>query len=223
MILLTFGRDKIMVSQQEKDEMSKILSLMEGKPITPTNGKPVSSYQVELAGPGQVTQADVHAMSKVLESLNKISTNAVSEIISESKITPELSEALMTERLDTSVKIGRYEIMILEDQKRIAGKQYYRIVNTNSNDVIADDISLYETARTVVKYLHSGKFVNDPEVRKLFELDTAYSSHKVDAIRYKRLLNKNTTDFKKDLYESRYQASVDRCMQAKHSIKKIAS
>ena len=113
--------------------------------------------------------------------------------------------------------------MIKEDSKRLAGKQFFSIYNTRNNDVIADDISLYETALAVVRHLNSGKFTNSTEVRKLFEQDDAYTSHRVDALMYKRKLITESTEMKRDIFESRYQASLDRAMTAKRTIKALAN
>lgn len=212
------------VSQQDKDEMAKILARLEGKSVPLDSvSHAAPENPVEILGPGQISQRDIDAMSKVLQSLNRISSDTVSEMITESRNNIELKEAIVTHKTSAGVKIGHYEILVLEDNKRASGKQYYRIINSETYSVIADDISLYETARTVVKHLNSGKFANNIEVRKLFEQDAAYSAHKIDAIRYKKLLKTAADSFKRDLYESRYEASVDRCMLAKNNIKKMSS
>jgi hypothetical protein len=210
------------VSQQDKDEMSKFLAILDGKKVPKTVYESNTPRPVELAGPGQTTQADVAAMANVLKSLNKISDNVVTQLVEDTKFDSETREAMITEKTDTGVKIGHYEINVFQANSRIAGKQYYQIVNSTTKEIIAQDISLYETARTVVKKLNQGKFVNHPEIRKLFEYDDIYSSQKVDALRFKKLMSQVNNEFKRDLYESRYQASVDRCMQAKKAVQKMA-
>lgn len=209
------------VSPEERDAMANILRIMEGE--APVSKKTTSTLsEVELAGPGQVTKADVNAMADVLNKLNSVSNQVVSDMITESEYDPGLDFALSTSKNDAGVKVGRYQIMIKEDPKRLAGKQYYSIYNTRTNDIIADDLSLYETALSVVKLLNNGKFANSSQVRKLFEYDDSYTAHKQDAIRYKRamiLAEKKKDYVKYDLYESRQQASIDRAMQAKKNIK----
>lgn len=210
------------VSPEERDAMAKILRMMGGEDPGPRATLTESATSVELAGPGQVTKADVDAMSMVLGKLNSISNHVVDSMITESSITPQVSEALQTERTKDGVKVGRYQILVKEDSSRIAGKQFYSIYNSLTNDTIADDISLYETALAVVRLLNSGKFANSSEVRKLFEQDDSYSSHKVDAIMFKRKMNSVVDPSKRNIYESRYQASLDRCMAAKKNIKLLA-
>lgn len=211
------------VSDKELAQMQHLLNIMEGKAsIAPKSINQDAESIVELAGPGQVTRADVDAMASVMKKLQQASNQVVDTMITESHQSPMLSEALNTQKLPNGVQLGRYQIMIKEDAKRVAGKQYYCIYNSLTSDVIADDISLYETALLVVRHLNSGKFANHASVRTLFELDETYTSHKIDALRYKRLIAKNKDSFKIDLYESRYQASLDRCMRAKKTIKKLS-
>jgi len=212
------------VTPEEREAMLRLRNIMEGV-HNPEPAKPNSnlSREVELAGPGQVTNADIHAMSDVLSKLNSITNHVVDDMITESVAHPQISEALHTQKLSNGIKVGRYQILVKEDAQRLAGKQFYSIYNSLTNDTIADDISLYETALAVVRLLNKGKFANSAEVRQLFENDDAYTSHKVDAINFKRRLKTVKDVAKQDIYESRLQASMDRCMAAKKLIKTLAN
>ena len=212
------------VTPEEHEAMLRLRNIMEGV-HNPEPAKPNSnlSREVELAGPGQVTNADIHAMSDVLSKLNSITNHVVDDMITESVAHPQISEALHTQKLSNGIKVGRYQILVKEDAQRLAGKQFYSIYNSLTNDTIADDISLYETALAVVRLLNKGKFANSAEVRQLFENDDAYTSHKVDAINFKRRLKTVKDAAKQDIYESRLQASMDRCMAAKKLIKTLAN
>ncbi len=210
------------VTPEERDAMARLLSIMEGEsppsPV-PTTKSATSAGPVELAGAGQITQADVNAMADVLSKLN----NVTQEVLHESAFDPQLRQAVNTVRNDEGVKVGNYQIMIHEDERRLAGKQYYSIYNVKTNDVIASDLTLYETALNVVKMLNNGIYVNNPTVRKLFEYDDHYTSHRTDAIRFKTRMRKadQQKDFAKyDLYESRYQTAIENAMIHKRNIKK---
>lgn len=215
------------VTPEDRDAMARLLSIMDGTPaVQPSHRSPMTesnSGHNELLGPGQISRAEVDAMAGVLERFNSVSNGVVNEMIAESRSSPIMAEALETERNRAGVKVGRYQIMIKEDSKRLAGKQFYSVYNSSNGDTIADDISLYETALTVVRLLNSGKFANSPEVRNLFAHDDAYTAHRVDALLYKQKYMKSTDLSKKDIFESRYQASLDRCMSAKKAIKVIAN
>lgn len=212
------------VTPEDRDAMARLLEIMGGNaPSSPIRSSisETTDQPVELAGPGQVTRRDVDAMASVLGKLNSLSNHVVDGMITESSGFSEVAEALQTERTQHGVKVGRYQILVKEDPKRMAGKQFYSIYNSLTNDTIADDISLYETALTAVRMLNSGKFANSVEVRKLFEQDDAYTSHRVDALIYKRKMLTTNDPSKKDIFESRYQASLDRCMAAKKQIKML--
>lgn len=212
------------VTPEEKDAMQRLLEVMEGKtPSTPAPRALQSGAQeIELAGAGQVTQRDIDAMSQVLSKLN----NVTQQVLYEGETDPNLRAAISTQRNEDGVKVGSYQIMIKEDDRRLAGKQYYSIYHTRTNDVIADDLSLYETALTIVKLLNSGRYVNDPTIRKLFEADDRYTSHRTDAIRFKARMKqaeKSGDIAKRDVFESRYQVSIDNAMTFKKDIKKLIS
>lgn len=211
------------ISKEDRDAMSRLLEIMNGKkPSTPAQVAQHSPVGVELAGPGVPTQADISAMANILTKLNTLPVETPARVLTESA-DRELVEAIQTERLPSAVNVGRYQIMIKENAKRLAGKQYYSIYNSLTNDVIADDLSLYETALTAVRLLNNGKFTNSKEIRKLFEQDDLYTAHRVDALMYKRRLAKVNDPIKQDIYESRYQASIDKAMSAKKQIKQLSN
>lgn len=224
MIPTICGGDIVSVTPEERDAMQRLLEVMEGKaPSVPSpKAEQYGAPDTELAGAGQVTQRDIDAMSQVLAKLN----NVTQQVVYESEQDPHLRNAINTERNDDGVKVGSYQIMIKEDEKRLAGKQYYSIYHTKTNDIIADDLTLYETALTIVKILNSGRYVNDPVVRKLFEADDRYTSHRTDAIRFKARMKQAENrgdDAKRDVYESRYQVAIDNAMGFKKDIKKLIS
>lgn len=210
------------VSAKDRDEMARLLNIIEGKESSkpPVTTEYASANAVELAGPGAITQSDINAMAGILSKLNLVDTRTT---IVENADDRLFNEALETSRVDNSVKVGKYKIKIQENKKRLAGKQYYSIYHSITNETIADDLSLYETALTAVRLLNSGKFVNSKELRRLFEQDDIYTSHRVDALRYKYRLAKSKDPIKQDIYESRYQASVDRAMSAKQQIKNLSN
>lgn len=209
------------VTPEDRDAMARILDIMEGKtPSTPANTSSQSGYTAELAGAGQITNADVNAMADVLSKLN----NVTKQVMFESQTDSQLEQAVNTVRNEEGVKVGNYQIMIHEDDTRIAGKQYYSIYNVKTNDIIASDLTLYETALSVVKLLNNGVYVNNTTVRKLFEYDDHYTSHRTDAIRFKARMRKadSQRDFAKvDMYESRYQTAIENAMTYKRNIKKV--
>jgi hypothetical protein len=110
------------------------------------------------------------------------------------------------------------------DETRVAGKQFYDVIHSATGDKLAHELSLYEAAHGLVKLLNSGKYINHPEVRELLEAEAAYTSHRVDAIRYHKMIQvaqKNNQLSKLDLYEARKDAIMDRAAQHKAHVKKL--
>lgn len=211
------------ISPEDRDAMSRLIEIMNGKSPAPLKENKSSVEQpVELAGPGVPTKADITAMANILGKLNTLSSPGKVNVINET-VDLELAEAIQTERTATGVNVGKYQIMIKENPKRLAGKQYYSIYHSVTNDIIADDLSLYETALTAVRLLNSGKFTNCKEIRRLFEQDDLYTAHRVDALMYKRRVMTTKDPVKHDIYESRYQASLDKAMVAKKQIKTLSN
>lgn len=211
------------VTPEEKDAMARLLAMMNGETPAPaphqSNRQSVAESQ-EIGGPGVITQGEINAMADVLGKLNKVTQ----QVMLESNGDSEARMAVRTTRIDDGVKVGEYKIEILMNERRLAGKQYYRIEHTGSKTVIANDITLYEVALSVVKLLNSNTYVNDQRIRKLFEIDERYTGHRVDAMTAKihmRRAEKKGEDFRIDVLESRYQKSLDEATRAKQDIKKV--
>jgi len=214
------------ISQSDTQEMARILAAMNGTAMPQRSAQPntQAAETVELAGPGVPTSKDIAAMAQVLQKLNEVTGSVAKEMVAESQHDRFMMDAVSTSRTTSGVKVGGYKIDIKTDDSRLAGKQYYQISNAKTGDVIASDLSLYETALGVVRLLNEGSYANTPAVRELFSLDDSYTSHRLDALMYKRrILTAGRLNESRniDIYQSRYQASLDRCMQAKAHIKKL--
>lgn len=230
MIPARFGEFEVTVSPEEKAAMARFMSILNGDassapPLTESKA-PQTTETVEIAGPGQVTSADVRAMADVLTRLNSAISAVSNEMVVESAADPAMAEALMTEQTDSGVKIGRYEIRVNLDESRLVNKQNYSVVNKLTGETLAHELGLYEAAHGLVRLLNSGHYINSSTVRELLEAENSYTSHKMDALRFRRRAKKshqegNTHAF--GLYEARRVDSMDKSMSAKARVKKIYS
>jgi len=112
----------------------------------------------------------------------------------------------------------------LMNEKRLAGKQYYRIEHSGSGTVIADDITLYEAALAVVKLLNTNHYVNHSKVRKLFELDDRYTSNRIEAVTARLNARKAARvgdQAKEDIFETKCQSALDKASSVKHEMKQV--
>jgi len=214
------------VSLQEQQAMARLLAIMNGQTPPPLNEQfhTASSAPVELAGAGQITDQDKTAMKQILLKLEQAVTDTSAAMLNESTQNMRVQEALATQSMNSGVRIGIYKIEQQRDESRIAGKQFYNVINSVSNHIVAHELSLYEAAHALVRYLNNGKYFNSPEIIQLLEAERAYTSHKIDAVRYHRMMQraiKNQQHNKVHLMETRKQASMDRAMVHKQQIKNI--
>ena len=217
------------VTDSERQAMARLLEIMNGGTPAPPTHNTWQSYSsgqmpVELPGAGQVTSRDIQAMANVLNKFNQAVNNAHADLITESTHDAFVAEALVTEKQDGNVRIGPYKIDVRMDESRVAGKQYYDVVHGATGEKLAHELSLYEAAHGLVRMLNSGKYVNHPQVRELLEAEAAYTSHRIDAIRYHKMILQATKqrDFSKlDVYEARKQSSMDKAAISKAKVKKL--
>lgn len=213
------------VTPEEREAMSRLLSIVNGEKPSASLSKPHAALmEAELPGAGQVTSADVKAMSEVLQRLNKAIGDVSNEMLAESTRNPEVAEALVTTSSEGSVKIGRYEIRVNLDESRLVNKQNYSVVNKLTGETLANELGLYEAAHGLVKLLNAGQYINSPVIRDLLEAEAAYTSHKMDALRFKRRSKKSLQEGNQithELYETRRVDAMDKAMQNKARVKKI--
>ena len=209
----------IVVTDAEREAMARMLAIMNGEtPPAPSSSQMVTESLSTEGGPGSPSQAEIHAMARVLESLNKVT----GEVIMESS--PDDKLAVTTRRHKTGVSVGEYKIEIHLNEQRAAGKQYYSIEHTGTGTVIANDITLYEVALAAVKMLNNNNYVNNPTVRRLFELDDHYTSCKIDAMSSKQAQKRaeqRRDMIKEDIYATKFQKALDTAGVIKRDIKKI--
>lgn len=215
------------VSSQERDAMARLLQIMNGE--KPTAHMQIHenhnhTHSMELPGAGVVTTQEVQAMADVLRRLNNVVDATHTQMMQESRTDHHLQEALITEETPHGVKIGVYQIQQHQDATRLAGTQYYSVVNKHTGETLAHELSLYEAAHGLVKLLNKGQFINSSSVRELLEAESAYTSQRIDAVRHHR--SQKTAQRKADpmraqLMESRKQAALDRALQAKTQVRKI--
>jgi len=208
------------VTDAEREAMARMMAIMNGETPPPlsTGSQMIAENYSTDGGPGNPSQAEINAMARVLETLSKV-TN---EVIMESSQDEKLS--VKTRRDTNSVSVGEYKIEIHLNEQRAAGKQYYSIEHTGTGTIIADDITLYEVALAAVKMLNNHKYVNNPTVRRLFELDDHYTSCKIDAMSSKQAQKRAEQRgdmIKEDIYATKFQKALDTAGSIKRDIKAI--
>lgn len=208
------------VSPEEKAEMARMLAIMNGEapPAAARQATRNQSHIDDTSAPGVPSKASIDAMANVLESLNRVTQ----QVLFENNDDPEIRTAVETTRTDDGVKVGGYQITIMTNEKRLAGKQYYQIAHGKTGTIIASDISLYEVAAAVAKLLNGSRYVNNFYVRKLFELDERYTSHRINALnhrRQQRIAEQRGDEMKMDIATNKYEHALEQAVKIKHDIR----
>lgn len=213
------------VTEQERLAMARLLNIMEGhtpEPLQPSAHD--HAEPVQLLGAGQVSTQDVAAMADVLRKLESAVSHTSAQLITESVHDSQLQEALQTTKYDSGVKIGIYKIQVALDESRLAGRQYYSVVNAATGETLAHELSLYEAAHALVRMLNQGMYFNSQPVRQLMEAEAAYTSHRIDAIRYNRMARRAIQEgnqSRAEIMEDRKQVSMDKMSEAKRKVKRM--
>jgi hypothetical protein len=143
-------------------------------------------------------------MKAILQRFNQGATNSVQRIQEDSATHPAFDAALKTEKTRTGVKVGSWEIKVYEDQ----GNKTYDVCHVQTNEPIARDLTLYESALSITKLLNKHVSINSPQVREVLELEESYSRARTDAALFKRKarrMNESQNHFEAHVADDRYQ------------------
>ncbi len=206
------------VDPREVAEMARIRAILLGG-VAPQEEQYEPHAQVSLheTAPSDISyqSSDQDAMKEILRRFNAgVSGNVASEKMAESvarvKATaPEsrpLRDALMTSKTKEGVKIGSWEIKVYEE----AGSKSYDVVNTHTQEPIATDLSLYESAIALTKLLNFHVGITSPKIKEVLDLEDRYSRIRQEAAMFRiRMKQRNEQkDYARAaIAEDRYQES----------------
>ena len=230
-----------MPTPQEVAEIKRLSAILEGKRPEPTELTHISN--TGTSNPDDIflqkgpTREDNKAMAKILSKFSKTTgitkfstvddgaTNVVSNLIETAQVDRELREALITQKEDNAVKIGAWKIK-KHLRENVIGKDetIYRISNATTNQAIKAPFLVLESARAVVKLLNQGAEVSHPTIKKIAELELTYRKQRQKALEERRSWHrakKVNDEFKKDLYEAKFDAAKSRALLTREQIRNI--
>jgi len=230
-----------MPTPQEVAEIKRLSAILEGKRPEPTELTHISN--TGTSNPDDIflqkgpTREDNKAMAKILSKFSKTTgitkfstvddgaTNVVSNLIETAQVDRELREALITQKEDNAVKIGAWKIK-KHLRENVIGKDetIYRVSNVTTNQAIKASFLVLESARTVVKLLNQGAEVSHPTIKKIAELELTYRKQRQKALEERRSWHrakKLNDEFKKDLYEAKFDAAKSRALLTREQIRNI--
>jgi len=163
---------------------------------------------------------EIDAMADVLRKLKAATGDTTSALIAESANNPELDAAVNTTRTNNGVSVSRYDICT--EKKTIQeglSKTFYYIVDNKTNQIMYDDLGLFESAMGIVK--HELYTNNQTKIQRILDLDREYIGNMMETYSYKRKLktiNENSTKF--DVTSAKYSNSKSRLQSTKMKLLK---
>lgn len=158
-----------------------------------------------------------NAGSKASSDLN----DSVSRIQEQVSTDRRLRDAIMTEPTNTGVKMGSWEIKVYEE----GGSKSYDVVNVRTQDAIATDLCLYESALSLTKLLNFHVGINSPRVREVLDLEDRYARARQDALMFRMRIKqrKESQDFERAaIAEDRYQEARTEALALRESLVAIS-
>lgn len=171
------------------------------------NGEVGGSNRIARA-PAMVGSAGIEDMKSILEKMY----SAAGNIISDAPNNKPLRRALNVEKTYRGAKIGNWEIVVNEDGKR----KYYSVIHEATSNIIASELSLYETALGIVNELNEGGRINSSHIVSLLYAEQEYSGAINNMINHRHTIKNNPTNSsKRKIAEDRYHAAKEKATLAK--------
>jgi hypothetical protein len=214
------------VDRKSVDDMARIMRALEGKSDTIsdermlTEGDEFVAQEIAPAVSTGVSTPDIDAMKNILLKLKEADASAPARISEASRLDPKLAEALVTDKTDTGVRIGNWEIVINEGAR---GKTYDVI--DSSGLMIAKDLYLYDAAYGITKRLNEGVGITDLRVRDFLKLEEDYAKNLKDAAMFKeraKSLREKGENLRAAVAEDRFDASSGQALSAHDEILRLA-
>ena len=184
-----------MVNKEDVDAMKKILmSLSSDNTEVYDADKPVDKQHLNE---NSNIKPDVLEMKKILSSFQDVANKTVGNIVSTSKNDPIIKETLRRRITENSMQYGHYKVISKYTKTKI---KVYDVLDMNTNECIANDLFLYESAFAITKLLNKGNKPLDHKIRKIIMLEEKYCSNRAEAIYYKKKKNSMLTEGKTKEY-----------------------
>ena len=203
-----------MPSSEEVKGMQEILDKLNAAATAEPQSQTEDRTVVEHRPAGNVSD-DAKEMYDILYKLQEATTRATKKVLQETEARPELSTATFK---DNSITVAvKYNIQ-LEERNVIPGvkKTFYNIVDQN-NEILYEDIALFESAMGIVK----GLMFNKLDVDKIVTLDERYSSYLTEAAMYKHKARTIKESYRQDVAVAKQGSAISKMAQIKKQIKTL--
>jgi len=161
--------------------------------------------------------SNTEVMADLLRRLENATTNGAKQMIAESDSCNETYLALNTHRTQTGVRMGNYDIVVEKVNMDGLKKNYYTIIDTEYDEVLYKDLSLFESALSITKRLVFNRRTID--CNNIQSLDANYDSYVREAYHYKQKLKHVNEDYSRlDVFEAKYSNVLGKLKNTKEKI-----
>lgn len=213
------------VDPKEKNEMARLITLMnEGVVFEDSVETEETSYlegSIPARNDTSMLDPSVAAMKSILEAFN--GTQSLDKRLADrSENNRELREALVTEVTDRGTRVGSWEIVINENGK---GLKNFDVTNIHTGEPIASQLTVYDAALGIARYLNEGMTINSREIRDILNVEANYDSSRRDAANFKARMetfSRSGNTVRAEIMEARYAESLDKAKSARINLTKIS-
>jgi hypothetical protein len=196
------------VNRKDVDDMQRLMDIMNGSGLESEPEyiqESAPQHRPSVAPPAISSHPGAADMKEILSRFYESANQATERVAEKVQQSPRLKEALETKRTQAGVQVGSWEIRVHED---VPGTKTYDVVNVHTDEPIAHDLSLYESALALTKLLNRNSGINTPKVREILDLEENFTRQRTDAANFKRKINrmlKEGDEFRANVAEDRYE------------------
>ncbi len=204
------------VDPKETDAMKRLMQIMSGG--TPQHATSDGVPIVESARHGE---PDVDAMKDILQRFYSATTNAATTLHEDAQSSPEVRNALVTERTPRGAKVGSWEIRVNQVNEKL---KTFDVSNVLTGDSIAMELRLYEAAHALVKLLNAGHGINTTVVREVLSVEESFCKHYLDAVSFRhtvRNCQRLNESRRAHVAEDRYAEARRKALLAREQLRRL--
>lgn len=201
------------VDPKEVEAMSRLRKILAGEVVDSPVVESKRSTSLNESGSVDATTD----MKAILNAFYAGANNSVAELNELAVESRPLRSAMITSKTETGVRMGSWEIKVTEDK---TGK-LYDVVNVNTGDAIAMDLTLYETALSLTKLLSFHVGINSPQIKKVLALEEDYARFRQDAAVFKHRAKQRQAagdTFRAAVAEDRFQENRDQAIKLREEL-----
>jgi hypothetical protein len=211
-----------MVDENEINAMRRAQMAMAGLDFT--SAAPLSESVVEttsdtvIAAPVPTSDPSIDAMKNIMLLFQNAGQTVGETLAEDARMSRPFRDALITEATPRGARVGAWEIQVHESGK----SKSYDLLHSDTGDVIARDLRLYEAAQALTEALNDGESITGPTIRDILRIEEDYSRNLQDAIQFRhagRIAESKGDMRKAAICEDRYGAARQRALTARAELR----